>query len=112
MPMVPTDREQAAQEEAALLRDPRVTHFYDANRRVGIDYSTHVFAACAKEALASLPPEHPLRARLAELAESDPRDWPLWDAVLFYRAGTTWQAELPPPARWAKQVAYSGTDEG
>jgi hypothetical protein len=112
MPMVPTDSEQAAQEEAARLSDPRVAHFYDPDRRVGTAYSAHVFGACAKEALLALPREHPLRPRLAELAEGDPGEWPLWDALLLYRAGTTWQAEPPPPpVRWAKQVAYFGTDD-
>ncbi len=65
---------------AATLRDPRVRHFHDPNRRAG---------RAVAESLGGY-------GKIA------------WDIYLFYAPGGEWSDTLPVPATWAHQLSDSG----
>lgn len=72
-----TDTEGAALKAAHSIREPRVRHFYDAQKVVG-------------------------RA----IARSLGGDGQIaWDIYLFYETGVTWQQRPPEPVAWAHQLA-------
>lgn len=111
IPMLMTDNQITARRAAAILDDSRVRQFYDRGKHLGVAYASDVFADCLQEALRTLPQEHLMRTDLEEWAVRPPASRPLWDAVLFYPAGMTWEERVPTPAAWAKQVDFFGSDD-
>jgi hypothetical protein len=77
--MLPPDCAIAARTVARMLRDPRVRHFHDPQRRAGAAVAGSLGAA----------------GRTA------------WDIYLFYPAGPGWRDGPPPPARWVHQLKSS-----
>ncbi len=76
LPMVATDSAPAADAEAALFDDARVTHVWDPERRAGLLF---------KETLG-----------LSRTA---------WDVYLVYAPGLAWAGESPPaPTLWMHQL--------
>ena len=112
MPMWPTDSKRAANKAARRLNDPRIRHYYDGQRQLGLAFTREVFPDCVREAINALPEGDPLRLRLEEA-----RDMPgnpqfaLWDAAPAYPAGARWEEKIPMPAYWSKQVGFWGPGE-
>lgn len=74
--MLLTDRREKAERAAQMIRDPRVQHFHDPERRAG-------------------------RA----IAQSLGADGPIaWDIYLFYPEDATWEADPPRPTEWTHQL--------
>lgn len=114
MPMLPSDNETAGRRFAASLQSPNATHFYDEHRRVGVAFAEYHLHHRYAEALAALPADSPLREHIAEVMKAPASEYPLWDAVLFFRPGVEWKERTPEPDWWARQVSFWGagvTDE-
>ncbi len=79
VPMLASDSVDAADAQAALVRDPRALHFYDGARRAG-------------RAIAASLGGH------GDIA---------WDTYLFYRPGLAWSQTPPAPDRWMHQLGPS-----
>lgn len=63
---------------AALMRDPRVTHYWDPEQRVGAAFQRHI----------------------ANLSS------PAWDVWMLFAPGTTWPGDAPPaPTWWEHQLS-------
>ncbi|MFQ5944915.1 MAG: hypothetical protein ACE5NC_01520 [Anaerolineae bacterium] len=74
--MLRTDRREKAERAAQMIRDPRVQHFHDPERRAG-------------------------RA----VAQSLGADGPIaWDMYLFYPQDAAWEADPPTPTQWIHQL--------
>jgi len=106
LPMVPGDNEETARLSAELFSGLEVHQYYDAQRVVGLSYHRDVFPDCLVQAVRATPPTHPLHGELTDRAEGEHRDYPLWDAVLFYPDGIQWRDQPPTPAHWSKQIAF------
>jgi len=77
--MLPLDNAITARCMALTIRDPRVHHFHDPQKRAGAAVAASLGSA-------------------GEMA---------WDIYLFYAAGISWQDGLPPPSAWAHQLKDS-----
>ena len=77
--MLPLDNAITAGCLARTIRDPRVHHFDDPQKRAGAAVATSL-GATGKVA---------------------------WDIYLFYPPGSRWQNGLPAPAAWAHQLQGS-----
>lgn len=110
--MIPSDSASGAREQAGLFTDPRIQNFYDGRRALGRAYVSEVFADCADQALAALPPDHEMRDQLESWKKYQPRQRALWDAFLGYAAGVSWSDRVPAPAHWTKQVDFFMSPDG
>lgn len=108
VPMLPSDSEAAAREEAALMGDSRVRHYWDPERRSGTAYAQDVFPGYVGQAAASLPSGHFMREHLASREGVSAERAPLWDIVFFYEPGSSWGDSPPKPDHWTKQFAFYG----
>ena len=75
--MLAGDSEAAARQSAQIVRDPRVGHFHDPQRRAG--------DAIAEGLLM-------------------PGAGPAWDIYLFYKPGDRWSTNPPMPCEWWHQL--------
>ena len=96
IPMLEADSEPAAAASAALLPDPRATHFYDPHRRAGAAVAASIGAP-------------------SQVA---------WDMYLFYEPAARWPSgavaggpspapgalSAPPPAAWFHQLGGPGRE--
>jgi hypothetical protein len=84
LPILSHDDPAAARASAARHRDPRITHFWDGERALGLSLGR----------LLALPPTEPEKPRVA------------WDAYLLYDRGVRWKRNAPPPAPtfWMHQL--------
>jgi hypothetical protein len=73
---------------AALLADPRVSHYWDESRVLGELYMNQLPAILARRAPATLPPSADL----------------MWDAFFVYAPGDEWQEPLPMPRLWGYPI--------
>jgi hypothetical protein len=112
IPMLETDNQEEAAAIGREFVDPRVTQFYDEEQAIGVAYRRDVFPDAAREALASLPPEHDLSAHLRRIAEAPVEAYPAWDMVLFYPPDVRWETRSPIPAAWSQQTAFFGAEAG
>ena len=69
---------------AALLTDPRVTHYWDEPREVGRLYLANLASMIGRRAPTTLSPTADV----------------LWDAFFLYRPGDPWQEPVPLPMSW------------
>jgi len=106
LPMVPGDGERAARRRARELRDPRVRHFYDPDKLVGLAFAEDVFGDCIGQALTALPNNHRLREHLEQWQGEPAARRVVWDAFFVYPQDFHWSDRVPKPARWAKQVEF------
>lgn len=79
--MLAQDSEGAARVSARIIRDPRVRHFYDPEKRAG-------------------------KAIAESLAGEESK--PAWDIYLFYEKGSEWIEDAPAPTDWMHQLTGSG----
>lgn len=113
LPMVEGDNETAARKTGAMFPANRARQYFDADRAVGLAMSREAFAGCLDQALSGLPEDHPLYPQLHEWSRIPQDEKPLWDAVLFYPQGDTWEEKAPIPLYWSKQVGfYEGRNDG
>jgi hypothetical protein len=77
IPAIRSDRFEATREAAQTLLDPRVQHFWDGDRSLGLAY-TRVIQLPAGEDLT-------------------------WDVFMLYPPGVRWGGRPPPPAGWMHQ---------
>ena len=77
--MLPSDNRIMAHVRAQTMQDPRVRHFHDPKKRVG----------------------------LAIARSLGGRDKVAWDIYLFFAPGDEWDGGPPPPAWWAHQLSGS-----
>ena len=110
LPMIPTDSEEAARRSATMYSDPRLRQFYDPDRLSGTAFAREA-ADSVRQALASLPPDHPLRPRFEEWLRLRPDEKPMWDIVYFFPKTAIWTDELPETALWSKQIAFYDAGE-
>jgi hypothetical protein len=73
---------------AALLTDPRVTHYWDEQRVIGTTYLSHLPAILDRRADGTLPPT----------ADA------LWDAFFLYARGDGWSERAPVPIVWGYPI--------
>jgi hypothetical protein len=111
LPMLPSDNEAEATGMARSLASRHALHFYDPQRRVGIEFVEDQFHDETRGALAALPQGNPFRKRLARWAAAPPSESPLWDAVMFFPPGVEWNSTSPRPDWWTKQIGFSGEGE-
>ena len=71
-----------------LLTDPRVMHYWDEQRAVGIAYLSNLPVMLDSRADGTLPPT----------ADA------MWDAFFLYRAGERWREPVPAPVRWGYPI--------
>jgi hypothetical protein len=79
-PVLAKDSYAAAVAVRDLIPDPRATHYWDADRSLGLSYTKSVM----------LPEDN------NELA---------WDVYFIYEQGTRWRGSPPVPADWWHQLA-------
>jgi hypothetical protein len=78
LPMIPTDGVSVPASSTALIRDPRVTHLWDAPGRLGSLFGPVIGLPRGKKA---------------------------WDAYLLYAPGVRWSGRTPPtPSFWMHQL--------
>lgn len=77
LPAIQSDNVEATGAAAQTLLDPRVRHFWDGDRSLGLAY-TRTIQLPAGENLA-------------------------WDVFMLYRPGVRWGDSPPPPAGWMHQ---------
>ena len=82
MPVLGSDNAEEGKKAEPLLADPRVTHYWDADRSLGNLYGQQL----------PLPNGRDLA----------------WDIYFVYAPGVRWQDELPEPTEWMHQL---GRDE-
>ncbi len=82
MPVLASDNAEEGKKAEPLLADPRVTHYWDADRALGDLYG-------------------------AQLPLSNGRKL-AWDIYFVYAPGVRWEDELPEPTEWRHQL---GRDE-
>ena len=82
MPVLGSDNAGEGKKAEPLLADPRVTHYWDADRSLGNLYARQL----------PLPNGRDLA----------------WDIYFVYAPGVRWQDELPEPTEWMHQL---GRDE-
>lgn len=107
-----TDERAEAITSADILVDPRVRHFHDPNRRMGLALAPHT-------GLHSMP-------QILERLGQDPKELEgsfnatylrspatLFDVVFFYDAKARWIEQPPAPSEWVTQLdpdLYTGYD--
>jgi hypothetical protein len=72
----------------AILVDPRVVHYWDAERALGQRYLSHLAAMMDRRAPSTLPPS----------ADA------MWDAFYVYPPGDRWQEPVPVPVSWGYPI--------
>jgi hypothetical protein len=75
VPMLPDDTAEAAEAEAAAFSDPRIEHFWDAERALANAFAGVLDLRC-----------------------------PAWDVYLVYRPGVRWGDTPAPPTSWMLQL--------
>ena len=73
---------------SALLTDPRVAHYWDAQRALGTAYLSNLPAMLDRRVETTLPP----------VADA------MWDAFFLYAPGDRWQEPLPKPVAWGYPI--------
>ena len=73
---------------AALLTDPRVTHYWDEPREVGRVYLANLASMIGRRAAMTLSPTADV----------------LWDAFFLYEPGDSWREPVPPPMSWGYPI--------
>lgn len=71
-----------------LLTDPRVTHYWDEQRRVGLRLVSNLPTFLDRQAVGTLPP----------LADA------LWDTFFVYAPGDEWSGAFPRPVSWGYPI--------
>lgn len=79
MPVLASDNAEEGKKAERLLADPRVTHYWDADRTLGKLYGKQL--------------ELPLDRELA------------WDIYFVFAPGVRWEEGLPEPTAWMHQLA-------
>ena len=90
-PVLPSDDRASAVEAQAIFSDPRATHYWDADRSLGLAYAEVVQLPQGNDTLA-------------------------WDIYFTYEPGSHWSGDPPAPAAWWHQLGfddrYLATGEG
>ena len=108
MPMLDTDNERQARKSATRFNFAGAHHFYDPSKQTSARLMAEQFPNAVREALEILPADHPKRKQLEAQQGLRPEDVPLWDAILVFPPGVTWDVHSPRPVWWTRQIGFNG----
>lgn len=95
--MLPSDNESEGRKAAQLFDFPGARHFYDGQNEIGRLLRAEQFPNAIRDALATLPAEHPMRKSLEERKNLPPEKMRVWDSVLIFPPGARWDEHTPKP---------------
>ena len=102
--MLDTDNEVEGRKAAERFDFPGVRHFYDDKNEVGRLLMAEHLANAFRDALATLPADHPMRKNLEKKQHLPPEKMRVWDSVMIFPPGVRWGERSPKPDWWTIQT--------